>query len=75
MPLVVENELWLVEVKVLVGKHVKSILFRGQVHALNVHSFRAKTWIKVTAHSHGLTFKVPVSLLKNQPREIYDEIG
>jgi len=75
MPLVVEYELWLVEVKILVGKHVKSILFRGQVHAFNVHTLWAKTWIKVTAHSHGLAFKVPVSLLKNQPREIYDEIG
>jgi len=75
MPLVVKDELRLVEVKVLVGKHVKSILFRGQVHAFNVHTLWAKTWIMVTAHPHGLAFKVPVSLLKNQPREIYDEIG
>jgi hypothetical protein len=65
MSLVVEDQLWLVEVEVLVGKHVKSIFFRGQVHAFNVHSLRAKTWIKVTAHPHRLTFKVPVSLLEN----------
>jgi len=65
MSLVVEDQLWLVEVEVLVGKHVKSILFRSQVHTFNVHSLRAKTRIKVTAHPHGLTFKVPVSLLEN----------